>query len=60
MRISVPVEDKNMSPSLVLAYRILSPRRAFCTVNVIRLTYFKALVFPSEINMSVIYSTKFW
>lgn len=38
----IPVDERNMSPDLVRAYRILSPTMAFCNVRVIKLIYFKA------------------
>lgn len=44
----LPVEDRNISPSLVLAYLMLRPSKAFCTVNVTKLTYFKACELASE------------
>jgi hypothetical protein len=35
-----PVDERNISPTRVLAYRILNPRAAFWTVRVTRLMYF--------------------
>lgn len=42
-----PVELRNKSPLRVRPYRILSPRMAFCSVNVIKLTYFNVFLFSA-------------
>lgn len=36
----LPAGGENFSPSLVKAYRILSPNAAFCIVNINKLAYF--------------------
>lgn len=42
----LPVEERNMSPALVLEYRILRPTIAFWSVRVTKLTYFSVCPVP--------------